>query len=255
MTNGLTTVAQEEIRDRWIRGWWMWIAFGISLILGVVAAGMAYTAQINLLDAREGMNILVRVSLGAALVLMLFTAADSVSGERERSTLESLLLTPLDGRSLVFGKLLAAWFLWLVVFVLSIPYLWVLGSGLGMRTAGIGAALVVGVLLAALAGTWATMFSLRSSSNVTSVMGTLATVLALGVPAQIPGRFMEGPIGTAVRVIDPITAALEFLDRVLVGGAPFASSLGWLLSPLLWSVGSVLVLYRLARAIELEPGA
>lgn len=255
MTYGWATVALEEIRERWIRGWWMWIAFGISLILGVVAVGMAYTAQINLLDAREGMNILVRVSLGAALVLMLFTAADSVSGERERSTLESLLLTPLDRRSLVFGKLLAAWFLWLVVFLLSVPYLWVLGSGLGMRTGGIGAALVVGVLLAALAGAWATMFSLRSSSNVSSFMGTLATVLALAVPAQIPGRFMEGPIGKAVRVTDPITAALEFLDRVLVGGAPFASSLGWLLSPLLLSVGSVLVLYRLARTIELEPGS
>lgn len=255
MMDGWTTVAMEEIRDRWIRGWWLWIAFGVSVILGVVAVGMAYTAQVNLLDAREGMNILVRISLGAALVLMLFTAADSVSGERERSTLESLLLTPLDGRSLVFGKLLAAWLLWLVLFLLSVPYLWVLGSGLGMRTAGIGAALVVGVLLAVLAGAWATMFSLRSSSNVTSVMGTLATVLALAVPAQIPGRFMEGPIGTAVRVIDPITAALEFMDRVLVGGEPFASSISWLVSPLAWSVASVLVLYRLARTIELEPGS
>lgn len=255
MTRGWATVATEEIRDQWIRGWWLWIAFGISVVLGIVSVAMAYTSRINLLDAREGMNILVRISLGAALVLMLFTAADSVSGERDRATLESLLLTPLDGRSLVFGKLVAAWLLWLVVSLLSVPYLWVLGSGLGMRTIGIGASLIVGVLLAVLSGVWATTFSLRSSSNLASLMVTLATVLVLAVPAQIPGRFMEGTIGTAIKAVDPITAALEFLDRVLVGGEGLVASARWLVSPLAWSAVSVLLLYRLARTIELEPGS
>jgi len=254
MTSRWVTVAGEEIRDRWIRGWWLWIALGMAVMLSVVAVAMAYTSQVNLLDAREGMNILVRISLGAALVLMLFTAADSVSGERDRSTLESLLLSPLDGRSLVLGKLVASWLLWLVVFVLSIPYLWVLGSGLGMRTIGIGAAFLSGMVLAALTGAWAAMFSMRSSSNAASLAGTLITVLALAVPVQITGRFMEGPIGTAIRRIDPITAALEFLDRVLVGAEPFAASTVWLLSPIAWTVVSVAVMYRLAGNIELEPG-
>ena len=255
MTSRWTTVAGEEIRDQWIRGWWPWVAFGMSVVLSMVALGMAYTSRVNLLDAREGMNILVRISVGAALGLMLLDAADSVSWERDRSTLESLLLTPLDGRSLVFGKLFASWFLWLVVFLITVPYLWVLGTGLGMRSVGIGAALIVGAALAVLSGVWAMMFSLRSSSSTVSIIATLGTVLALAVPAQIPGRFMEGTVGTAVRAIDPITAALEFLDRVLIGGEGLAGSSTWLVGPLAWSAASLIVLYRFARTIDMDPGS
>ena len=46
-------------------------------------------------------------------LLALLAAADAISGERERGTLESLLLTPVVAAGLVAGKLLAALSLWL----------------------------------------------------------------------------------------------------------------------------------------------
>jgi len=50
------------------------------------------------------------VAIGSLLALL--AAADAISGERERGTLETLLLAPISRRSLVIGKGVAALTLW-----------------------------------------------------------------------------------------------------------------------------------------------
>jgi ABC-2 type transport system permease protein len=78
--------------------------------------------------------------------MTLVVSADAVSGERERGTLESLLLTPVSRRAIVVGKLVAALSLWLGAIVVSVPYVWVLGRGVAV----VGQALLL--LTAVLAG-------------------------------------------------------------------------------------------------------
>ena len=64
-------------------------------------------------------------------LLALLAAADAISGERERGTLESLLLTPVPRRHLVSGKLLAALSLWFAALIVAVPYIWFLGRDVG----------------------------------------------------------------------------------------------------------------------------
>ena len=58
-------------------------------------------------------------------------AADA-SGERERSTLEATLLSPVSRRALVVGKLAAAFSIWVAAWLIVIPYIWFLGRGVDM---------------------------------------------------------------------------------------------------------------------------
>lgn len=51
------------------------------------------------------MNLTLQVAVAVGALLALLVAADAVSGERERGTLESLLLTPVARGELVLGKL------------------------------------------------------------------------------------------------------------------------------------------------------
>lgn len=249
----LRTVTAEELKALWRRGWGPWVMLGVSVVLSVAAVAMAYTSRINLLDALEGMTVLVKITLGVGLALMLFAAADSISGERDRASLESCLLTPVDGRSLVFGKAVAAWTWWASVFLVSIPYLWILGTGLGMRARGVAVSLLAGFVMSVLIVIWGSLFSLHSSSSTSSVGAAVISVLALAVPGQIPGAVFRGSVGTAVKAIDPVTAGLEFVDRVLVAEIPFGEALPWLLSPLAWAVVSAFVLLRMSRVVALEP--
>ena len=65
------------------------------------------------------------VAVGALLALLV--AGDAISGERERGTLESLLLAPVSAPQLVAGKLLAALSLWLAALAITVPYVVVPG--------------------------------------------------------------------------------------------------------------------------------
>jgi ABC-type transport system involved in multi-copper enzyme maturation permease subunit len=131
------------------------------------------------------MNIWERTVGVAANCLLLLAvavrAAGSISGERERRTLDELLTTPLSGNAIVFAKWAGS--------ILSVRWAWLwLGLiwGLGVLTGGlhplallpllftwfIHAAVVAGI------GVW---FSTVCRSTLRATLWTLGTVVALSV--------------------------------------------------------------------------
>ena len=53
------------------------------------------TRALNFLEQRESVNLTLQVAIAVGALLALLAAADTVSGERERGTLETLLLAPV----------------------------------------------------------------------------------------------------------------------------------------------------------------
>ena len=106
------------------------------------------------------------IAMGAFVSLVI--GADSISGERERATLEGLLLTPTSRRQLVLGKFLAALSVWPAALIITVPFFSVLAQGGGV----FGQALVWGVLLGSVMATAYTgvgmLVSFWSNSNKTS---------------------------------------------------------------------------------------
>ena len=107
--------------------------FAFSLLLSVIAYLVATNTELNFLEQREAVNLTLQVAVAVGALLALLAAADAISGERERGTLESLLLTPVAAARDRVGKLLAALSLWLAAFVVTVPYVWFLGRGVGDR--------------------------------------------------------------------------------------------------------------------------
>src|SRR4030095_4015904 len=77
-------------------------------------------------------DLTLQIAIAVGALVTLLVSADAISGERERGTLEGLLLTPVSRRAIVLGKLIAALTLWFATFVVSIPYIWVLGRGVSI---------------------------------------------------------------------------------------------------------------------------
>jgi len=77
-------------------------------------------------------SLLLQVAMPVGSLLTRLAAADAISGERERATLEGLLLTPVARLGIISGKLLGALSLWLAAFVITIPYVWFLGRGVDL---------------------------------------------------------------------------------------------------------------------------
>jgi ABC-2 type transport system permease protein len=231
-----TVVAEEELRALWLGGRALLLVFGFSLLLSLIAYLAATTTDLNFLERRESVSLTLQVAIGVGSLLALLIAADAVSGERERGTLESVLVTPASRLDLAAGKFVAALSLWLAAYVIAIPYLWFLGRGIGATDEALVSGLVVGTLLAVFLGSLGLLISVFANSNRVSLALGLFLLLVLFAPTQLPTAAEKGWFGEFLLRANPVTAGERYVGRIVVEGRGWTDELSWLLSPLLGAV-------------------
>jgi ABC-2 type transport system permease protein len=229
-------VLQQELRDLWVGGRGLVLSLGFSILLSVVAYLVATNQALNFLEHRETVNLTLQVAIAVGALLTLLAGADAVSGERERGTLESLLLAPVSRLELTFGKLLAALSLWLAAFVITLPYVWFLGRGVGIVGDAVATGATVGTLLALFLAALGMLISMFAASNRVSLSASLFLLLALFTPTQLPSGAQRGWLGDVLLRIDPITAGEHYVGKILVDGRGWTEDVSWLLSPAIAAV-------------------
>ena len=225
-------VAGQECRDLWISGRGPLLLFMFSVLLSVVTYLTATNQALNFLEQREAVALTLQVAVAVGVLVTLIVSADAISGERERGTLESLLLTPISRRTLVVGKLVAALSVWLAAFVVSAPYVWLLGHGVSIVAEALLLGLVVGTMVAAGLAALGLLISAVSSSNKVSFAVSLFLLLALFAPTQLPGGLPQGWIFDVLLRLNPVASALHYLGAVLVSGHSLTHDLSSLISSL-----------------------
>jgi ABC-2 type transport system permease protein len=228
----MAVVARQELRDLWLGGRGLLLAFAFSVLLSAITYLAATNEALNFLEQREAVNLALQVAVGVGGLLALLGAADAISGERERGTLECLLLTPAPRAALVAGKLVAALSLWLGALVLTVPYVWFLGRDVGAAGAAIVTGSVAGTLLAMALTAFGILVSVVAASNRLSLSVCLFVLLALFAPTQLPTGAQHGWAGEALLRVNPVTAAEHYVGSVIVDQHGWTRDLSWLASPL-----------------------
>lgn len=251
-----TVVAAQECRDLWLGGRGPLLLFAYSLLLSAMTYLAATNQVLNFLERREALNLVLQVAVAVGSLLTLVVAADAVSGERERGTLESLLLTPVSRRGLLLGKLLAALTMWGACYVVLVPYLLVLGRGLSMVSTAIGLGLGVGTLLALGLAALGLLISSLSNTNRVSLAGSLFLLLALFVPSQLPTGPNPGWFFDVVLVrANPVASSLHYLSQVLVQGRSWTADIDYVTGPAVAAALAALALLVYARRLmQLQAG-
>jgi ABC-2 type transport system permease protein len=249
-------VARQELRDLWVGGRGLPLAFAFSLLLSVITYLGATNEAVNFLEQREAVNLALQVAVAVGALLALLTAADAISGERERGTLESLLVTPLPRRNLVAGKLAAALSLWLAAWIISIPYIWFLGRGVGAVDDAVLAGIAVGTLVAISLCAFAINVSALAGSNRLSLSVSMFALFALFAPTLLPGGAKQGWAGELLQRVNPITAAEHYMRNIVINQYDWAKELDWLVSPLVAGLGFTLIAVLVVpRYIALRGGS
>ena len=229
---GWRIVAAQESRDLWIGGRALALLFAFSVLLSVVTYLAATNQVLNFLEQREAVNLTLQVAVAVGVLVTLVVAADGISGERERGTLESLLLAPVSRRAIVVGKLVAAVSLWFAAFVVAVPYVWVLGRGVHVVGPALLLGGLVGTLLAVALAALGLLISALSGSNKVSVAVGLFLLLALFAPTQLPGGLPQGWFGDLLNAVNPVASGMRYVSAVLVTGHDWTRDLAYLVSPL-----------------------
>ena len=227
--NGAAAVLEQELRDLWLGGRALLLSLAFSLLVSVVAYLVATNRALNFLEQRETVNLVLQVAIAVGGLLALLAGADAISGERERSTLESLLLTPVTRTAIAGGKLLASLSLWIAAFAIAVPYVWFLGRGVGIAGDALAAGIVVGTLLAVFLASLGILFSVFSTSNRISLSLSLFGLLALFTPTQLPSGARRGWVGDLLLRIDPITAGEHYVGKIVVNAHAWSGDATWLL--------------------------
>jgi ABC-2 type transport system permease protein len=248
-------VAVQECRDLWLGARGPLLLLGYSVLLSVITYLAGSNQALNFLEQRETVNLTLQVAVAVGVLLTLAVAADGISGERERGTLEALLVTPVPRRDLVVGKLLAALTLWFAAFAVAVPYLWALARGVSVLLLALLLGLLVGTVLAAGLAGLGLLLSAASGSNRVSVSAGIFLLLALFAPTQLPSGLPQGWFGDLLERVDPVSAGLQYVSLVLVSGHTWTADLAYLAAPVALAVLAVGAAVLTAPAlVRLAPG-
>jgi ABC-2 type transport system permease protein len=247
-------VAEQELRDLWLAGRGLILTAAYSLLVSVITYLVATNTALNFLEQREAVNLTVQVAVAVGALLVLLGAADAISGERERGTLESLLLSPVPRLGIVIGKGLAALSIWVVAFLVLIPYVWFLGRGVGVVGLALVNGLLVGVLLAVFLAGLGLLLSSRSESNRISLSVALFLLLALFAPTQLPSGAQQSWAGDLLLRIDPMSSGLHYLGKLIVDGHSTRQEVGWLAGPAIAAVLALVAAIAAGRSLALRGG-
>ena len=254
---GWLVVAQQECRDLWTSGRGLILLFLFSVLLSAVTYLTSTNQALNFLEQRESVNLVLQFAVAVGVLATLVVGADGISGERERGTLETLLVTPVARRSIIVGKLIAALTLWFATFGVSIPYLWVLGREVGILGPALALGFGVGTLLAVGLGSIGLLISAACNSNKTSIAASIFLLLILFAPTQLPSGLPQGWFFEVLLRANPVASGLAYISALLVEGHAWTQDLSYLITPLLTAIiaGSALTfagpqLVRLTRGVN-----
>lgn len=252
-------VFRKELHELWIGGKALYLILLHTLLLGVYSFLLASNAEVNLLPLKEMLAEIVRASVTVGGFVCLIVGADSVSGERERATLEGLLLTPTSRRQLLLGKFLAASSPWPVALAISIPYWIVLAKGDPVIGPTVLAGAVVGTLIAfGLAGV-GMLVSTWCAGNKSSMLMSLGIYILMLMQTQVTRAGItptarEIVTAMALKWTNPWHGASEFLGRTIWFGESLGTTWSLLVLPAVFpALMLVLVLVVATRNLRLEP--
>jgi ABC-2 type transport system permease protein len=246
-------VFTRELRDLWVGGKALYLVLIYTILLGVYAYLFAANQELQLLPLKLIVLEIVKASVAIGMFIGLIIGADSFSGERERSTLESLLLTPSSRRQLVLGKFLAALSPWPVALLIGLPFWVLLSHGDPALAPALLWGSVIGSILVTAMSALGMLVSLRCNSNTLSLLVSLGIFLLLILPAELFGPPAGTPRSDMLQWIDPLAAGSSLLQASIVQNAPLHDLWFRLTEPTLFAILVSAVLFTVAtRQLHLQ---
>lgn len=248
-------VLVRELTDLWVGGKALNLILIYTLLLGVQTFVIATNSELSIIPPKEMVYETLKVAIAVSIFIGLIIGSDSISGERERATLESLLLTPASRGQMILGKFLAGISPWPVAMLLTIPYMMALSQGDEILWPAVFWGAILGSVMAPAYTGLGMLVSFWSNSNRTSFFVSLGLYILFLVPAQLPGRAQNGAAGQFLQWINPMAAVSHFLSKHLVNYRTVAEFWTWLIPPFVFALIIISLLFLYAGpGLRLEAG-
>ena len=248
-------VFTKELVDLWVGGKALYLILAYSVFLGLQSYAQVKTSETSLIPPKEMVFASLQIVLYVSGLIGMIVGADSISGERERGTLEALLLTPASRRQIILGKFLAGLSPWPVALLIAIPFLMMLAQGDPIFGQSLYWGGIVGSLLAIGFTGLGMLVSFWSNSNRVSFFVSLGIYLVILLPTSWPARTVRGFVAKLFQRMNPIEGMNEFLEKILVNNRPFSQYEIWLRTPEVFAgVILLLLIFYAGSRLRIDAG-
>jgi ABC-2 type transport system permease protein len=234
--NPIFSLARKETRELFSSGRGLAWLTALTAVLSVLSLLLVSNTELSLLENAQVVYMVMGTIATLGGLIAVISGSDSFAGERERGTLVPLLLTPLGPADIVQGKMSGQLMGWLVTFVLSLPYLWAVGSSGQNLSQAIVALALFGTPLVLGFGFLSLGFSARFGSVRTALSISLIALVLLASPVLLGPGLRQSAIGKVFDAVNPFSAALNSFDSIVIDsqtflaqGVRFAVVLAWFL--------------------------
>jgi ABC-type transport system involved in multi-copper enzyme maturation permease subunit len=214
--NPIWPLISKEIQEDFMAARGMFFLVVASMVLSAFSILLISNTELSLLDNAEAVYMMAGIIIALAAMIAVIRGSDGFAGERERETLEPLMLAPVTGHQIALAKLLGILFSWVCLYIMVIPYLWAVGSTGQNLIQTLIYVFVTGIFIVSIFGGLGLALSaiMRTFKGVLSV--NLAILLLLGSPVVLGSSLRQSRVGRILDYLNPLADALNTLDRVII---------------------------------------
>jgi len=247
----LIALAKKELFEDFLAARGAFLLLVASVVLSAFSLLLVSDTELSLLDHAQAVYFMTAIILALASLMAIVRGSDGFAGERDRETLEVLLLAPVTGHGVAAAKLVGILLSWLVLFALSVPYLWAVGSTEQNLWYAIGYLSITGTLLVLIFGCLALALSakMKTFKGVMSIGLTL--LLFSASPVLLGPSLRQSTVGQMIDFVNPFADALNTLDSVVIDGQGIAFQLLRLSIMIIYLVSVVWFLRTATNKVEL----
>ncbi len=249
--NPITLIARKEAGELLMSGRGLAWLLALSVIMSVLSLLLVSNTELSLLDNAQVVYMVMGTvtALGALLAVVL--GSDAVAGERERGSLMPLLLAPVTPSQIVFGKMGGQVAGWVVMYLLSLPYVWAVGSSGQNLTQAVAYLALFGTPVVLGFGFLGIALSARLRSVRSALLTSLITLMLLASPLLLGPSLRQSAIGKLFDAVNPFSAAVNSFDSVVIDSQPLAMQINRLAISLVWLVLTAVFAIRSVRKMEI----
>lgn len=249
--NPITLIARKEGGELLMSGRGLAWLLALAVITSVLSLLLVSNTELSLLDNAQVVYMVMGTvtALGALLAVVL--GSDAVAGERERGSLMPLLLAPVTPSQIVFGKMGGQVSGWAVMYLLSLPYVWAVGSSGQNLTQAVAYLALFGTPVVLGFGFLGIALSARLRSVRSALLTALITLMLLASPLLLGPSLRQSTIGKLFDAVNPFSAAVNTFDSVVIDSQPLSMQITRLAITLAWLVLTAAFAIRSVRKMEI----
>jgi ABC-type transport system involved in multi-copper enzyme maturation permease subunit len=220
-----------------------------SAVLSVFVLLLIGSTELSLLDNAQAVYMMMGIVTALGSLLAVVIGSDAIAGERERGTLEPLLLAPVSPSRILVGKAGGHVAAWAALYALALPYLWAVGSSGQNLGQAIGYVGLFGTPVVMGFAFFATAFSARTGGVRGALVTSLIALALMASPVLLGPSLRQSAAGRAFDAVNPFSAALNSFDSAIIDSQPLSAQGMRLAVALAWPMLAFVLAWRSMRAM------